>query len=110
MSTVAFKALCCTLINSRSLGCTCRDSAPLCVHPLDYKREDTCDIRDMLSHVHPDSLKLSTIQHSSGSRVLRSGGPNHSKSSCVLVFHHLLRLTLGNPLFLGLGGWFPSPD
>jgi hypothetical protein len=67
----------------------CRGSAPLYVPPLSYKGEARNDTGDS------DTLRLSDSQvHTSSqtqyitqwSRVLRSGGPNHSKSLCVLVF------------------------
>jgi hypothetical protein len=43
------------------------------------------------------SYTSSTIELTSGRRVLRPDGPNHSKPLSVLVFLHL-RLTLGSPL------------
>jgi hypothetical protein len=42
----------------------------------------------------------SAIQLTSGRRVLRSSGLNHSKLVCVLVFMHHLCPTLGNPFVL----------
>jgi hypothetical protein len=76
-------------------GPTCRGSAPLYVPPLSYKREGTR--RYMAGSLGPNlgssSLRLSGSQvHTSSqaqyitqwSRVLRSGGPNHSKPLCVL--------------------------
>jgi hypothetical protein len=58
--------------------------------PLSYKREGTRRYRQTFIHVHTHS---SSQVHTSSqaqyiiqwSRVLRSGGPNHSKSLCVLV-------------------------
>jgi hypothetical protein len=70
-------------------GPACRGSALLYVPPLSYKRGGT------QTHLDSDTLRLSDSQvHTSSqaqyitqwSRVLRSGGPNHSKSLCVLVF------------------------
>jgi hypothetical protein len=68
-------------------GPTCRSSAPLYVPPLSYKRGGT----------QRDTLRRSQVLTSSQaqyitqwSRVLRSGGPNHSKTLCVLVFVHRL--------------------
>jgi hypothetical protein len=61
--------------------------------PLSYKRggmqryrgRDTPTERRRLS-----ALKLPQQSNTQWSRVLRSSGPNHSKSSCVLVFRHRL--------------------
>jgi hypothetical protein len=67
---------------------TCRGSASLYAHPLAIKGE----ARNV---TQTDSLRLSHSQVNTGSqaqyntqwsRVLRSGGPNHSKPLCVLVF------------------------
>jgi hypothetical protein len=75
-----------------SHGPTCRGSTPLYVRPLSYKREGT---RRYKTSTLSRSLRLSDSQvHTSSqdqyntkwSRVLRSGGPNHSKPWCVLVF------------------------
>jgi hypothetical protein len=70
-------------------GPTCRGSTPLYVPPLRYKRGG------MQRHTGTDSLRPSSgsqVYTSSQaqyitqwSRVLRFGGPNHSKSLCVLV-------------------------
>jgi hypothetical protein len=67
-------------------GPACRGSAPLYVPPLSYKRGGT-------QHYKADTLRRSQVHTSSQaqystqwSRVLRSGGPNHSKPLCVLVF------------------------
>jgi hypothetical protein len=57
------------------------------------------EARNVTRQAHSDSLRLSDSQvHTSSqaqyvtqwSRVLRFGGPNHSKSLCVLVFVHRL--------------------
>jgi hypothetical protein len=67
---------------------TCRGSASLYVPPLSYKREDTRrdktrSLRFTQTLIHSSSQ----IQYNTQwSRVLRSGSPNHSKSSCSLVF------------------------
>jgi hypothetical protein len=65
-------------------GPTCRGSASLYVPPLSYKRKgtrrykaDSLRLSDSYAQVH----KLNTT-HRQWSRVLRSGGLNHSKSSC----------------------------
>jgi hypothetical protein len=57
--------------------------------------KDTCSLR--LNFIPTQALN--NITHT-GHRVLRSDGPNHSKHLCVLVFLHLLMLTLGCPSFL----------
>jgi hypothetical protein len=71
-------------------GPACRGSAPLCVPPFSYKRggtqryqRETDSDRLRRSQVHTSSQAQYITQWS---RVLRSGGPNHSKSLCVLVF------------------------
>lgn len=45
--------------------------------------------------VHPKAIQLTSER-----RVLRSDGLNHSKSMCVLMFLHHLRLNLSYPFFL----------
>jgi hypothetical protein len=75
-------------------GPTCRGSAPLYVPPLSYKRGGMQRYRGTLglnlgSHTHKNSQVHTSSQAqyiTQWSRVLRSGGPNHSKSLCVLVF------------------------
>jgi hypothetical protein len=71
-------------------GPTCRGSASLYAPPLSYKREGTQRYK---RGVHSDSqtdsqaLKFTQTQYNTQwSRVLRSGGLNHSKPLCVLVF------------------------
>jgi hypothetical protein len=76
-------------------GPTCRGSAPLYVPPLAIKGE-ACNVttegkKDELTlrliQAHLDAHKFIQAQYiTQWSRVLRSGGPNHSKSLCVLVF------------------------
>ena len=71
-------------------GPTCRGPTPVYASPLHYKRETPVreglrserdlEVEDRLIHRHKNNTTLS------GRRVLRSGGPNHSKSSSVLVF------------------------
>jgi hypothetical protein len=85
--------------------------------PLSYKREGT-------RRYKASSLKLSNSQdrtssqaqyNTQWSRVLRSGGPNHSKPLCVLVFlcssrFHLAGKTLRPLLILGFrAGAFHHP-
>jgi hypothetical protein len=63
---------------------TCRGSTSLYVPPLSYKREGT-----QCNKTHPTwTLRLSDIFNTtySGGRVLRSGGLNHSKPLCALMF------------------------
>jgi hypothetical protein len=73
-------------------GPTCRGSASLYVPPLSYKREGTRrykgDPTRTLRLTSSYKLSSSQIQYNTQqwSRVLRSGGPNHSKPLCVLVF------------------------
>jgi hypothetical protein len=65
--------------------------------PLSYKRGGTQRYRGTLglnlgSHTHKNSQVHTSSQTqyiTQWSRVLRSGGPNHSKSLCVLVFFPL---------------------
>jgi hypothetical protein len=69
-------------------GPTCRGSVSLYVPPLSYKREGTRRYKTS-SLRHPDSQVHTSSQaqyNTQWSRVLRSGGPNHSKPLCVLVF------------------------
>jgi hypothetical protein len=74
----------------------CRGPAPLCMPPFSYKRGGMQRYTDIQSQAHSDThtfiqaLKQYITQWS---RVLRSGGPNHSKSLCVLVFFPLFQLT-----------------
>jgi hypothetical protein len=70
-------------------GPTCRGSVPLCMPPFSYKRGG-------MQCCNTSSFRLSKLLQQSNtqwSRVLRSGGPNHSKPSCVLVFIPFSRLT-----------------
>jgi hypothetical protein len=85
---------------------TCRGSESFCTcPPFSYKRGRHADIQ---GQAHSDTHKFiqalkQYITH--WSRVLRSGGPNHSKSLCVLVFFPLFQLTsktLRPLLILGL--------
>jgi hypothetical protein len=56
---------------------TCRGSVPLCMPPFSYKRGD---MRRYKTDASSDSQYITQW-----SRVLRPGGPNHSKPSCDLV-------------------------
>jgi hypothetical protein len=73
----------------------CRGSVSLYVPPLSYKREGTRCYKADSSTLRPSSGSQvhtsSQAQYiTQWSRVLCSGGPNHSKSLCVLVFVHRL--------------------
>jgi hypothetical protein len=77
---------------------TCRGSAPLYAPPLSYKRGGMQ--RNTRTHLHMgtdlDPAQAHSDTHkfiqalkqyiTQWSRVLRSGGPNHSRSLCVIVF------------------------
>ena len=59
----------------------------LCTCPFSYKRGGTQRNRLKLTQAHLDTHKFIKSQYiTQWSRVLRSGGLNHSKSSCSLVF------------------------
>jgi hypothetical protein len=80
------------------LGPTCRGLVSLYVPPLNYKREGTLrykthSLRHSDSQVHTSSQAQYSTQWS---RVLRSGGPNHSKPLRVLVF--IVHLATGKTL------------
>jgi hypothetical protein len=87
-------------------GPTCRGSIPLYVPPLVIKGE-ACNVTREVFYTH--TLRLSTLKlprqsNTQWSRVLRSGGPNHSKSSRVHVLgHRLARQTKRLSPFLILG-------
>jgi hypothetical protein len=68
----------------------------LCMPPFNYKRRGMRHY----TRAHSDTHKLIQAHKqyiTQWSRVLRSGGPNHSKSSCVLVFFPFSRLTSETP-------------
>jgi hypothetical protein len=94
LSATTFKAPLWTLFNTIPPGPPVGTQHPCTCPSWTMKGRTHAIQRDMLSQVH--RLKPSAIELSSGRRVLRSGGLNHSKSSCTVVFHHLLRLTLDN--------------
>ena len=93
--------------------------------PLTMKGEHTLVSGQVDSHSLPHTLSSpagTTLEQSlvstgntthSGSRVLRSGGPNHSKPSVFIVFLHLDRTNSSYPEFIlpqGLGGgWVYHP-
>ena len=66
--------------------------------PLRYKRETLATHGRGFFQVHSDS---SNTAHS-GRRVLRSGGPNHSKLAVFIVFFLEIELILANPRVLTL--------
>jgi hypothetical protein len=70
-------------------GPTCRGLGPLRMPPSAIKGE-ACDVtRQIQSQAHSNTHKFTQALKqyiTQWSRVLRSGGPNHSKSLCVLVF------------------------
>jgi hypothetical protein len=70
-------------------GPTCRGSVPLCMPPFSYKRGGMRRYRTDPIYAHSDNHKfIKALKQyiTQWSRVLRSGGPNHSKSLCVLMF------------------------
>jgi hypothetical protein len=73
-------------------GPTYRGPVPLCMPHFSYKRGGMRRYTQAHSDTHKfiQALKQYISQWS---RVLRSGGPNHSKSLCVLVFFPLFQLT-----------------
>jgi hypothetical protein len=79
------------MASSRSIlpfvpGPTCRGSEPLYMPPLNYKRGGMQRERTQTQVIQAyTQLKLLQQSNTQWSRVLRSGGPNHSKSSHVLV-------------------------
>jgi hypothetical protein len=76
-------------------GPTCRGSASLYVPPLYYKREGMLCYKRRISqtHTHTRSLKLTKQYNTQWNRVLRSGGPNHSKLLRVLARSSQIHLT-----------------
>jgi hypothetical protein len=77
-------------------GSMCRGSVPLCMPPFSYKRGGMRHYKGdpildpAQAHKFIQALKQYITQWS---RVLHSGGPNHSKSLCVLVFLPIFQLT-----------------
>ena len=73
--------------------------------PLRYKREAlTVDGNSDRTDTSSRELSLSREGNTthSGRRVLRSGGPNHSKSAVFIVFLSEIELVLANPRVLTL--------
>jgi hypothetical protein len=68
------------------LGPICRGSVLLCMPPLAIKGE-ACDVkREAQTQLRLSASKLPQQSNTQWSRVLCSGGPNHSKPSRVHVF------------------------
>jgi hypothetical protein len=71
-------------------GPACRGSEPLFMPPLNYKRGGMQRYNtSSIFMLRPKSSKTAQAPkqyNTQWSRVLRSGGPNHSKRLCVLVF------------------------
>jgi hypothetical protein len=68
-------------------GSMCRGPEPLCMPPLNYKRGGIRREHTQTQVIQAyTQLKLSKQYNTQWSRVLRSGGLNHSKSLRVLVF------------------------
>jgi hypothetical protein len=65
-------------------GPTCRGPVPLCMPPSAIKGEASDITHTISGHTIDSQAHKQYI--SQWSRVLRSGGPNHSKSLCVLEF------------------------
>jgi hypothetical protein len=91
-------------------GPTCRGPAPLCMPPFNYKRggmQRYTEAQGRIGQAHSDTHKfIQALKQyiTQWSRVLRSGGPNHSKTLCVHVFFPLFQLiskTLRPLLILG---------
>jgi hypothetical protein len=78
-------------------GPTCRGSVPLCMPPFSYKRGGMRRYKEV--------AQAHNIYITQWSRVLRPGGPNHSKPSCALVCSStnlVTRKTLRPLLILGI--------
>ena len=101
------------------IGPTCRGPNGHVRAPLRYKKEALA-VHDRLSRTLSDArwTQLQADPDSSntihsGRRVLRSGGPNHSKLVVFIVFLSEIELVASYPLSshpLGLGGCIPPPS
>ena len=95
-----------TLFYTTLLGPLVGDPAAMYAPPLIYKGEALA-AQDNLSRAHTDTRWTqhqadpdpSNTTHS-GRRVLRSGGPNHSKLAMFIVFFLEIELVLANPRVL----------
>src|SRR6185369_10094579 len=84
-----------------SLGPPVGDSTAMYAPPLRYKREALAaharlsrHSQKTLARIHSEQSRSQPLESTSntthsGRRVLRSGGPNHSKSAVFAVFLHL---------------------
>jgi hypothetical protein len=81
-------------------GPTCRDSEFLYVPPLNYKWEGA--LRLIQTQVTQDTTRAHEQYNTQWSRVLRSGGPNHSKLLRVLAcsFPNLTKSKTLRPLLI----------
>ena len=93
-----------TLFYNTSLGPPVGDPAAMYAPPLRYKREalavqnrPTRTLTYTGSPRHSQTLSRQGNTTHSGCRVLRSGGPNHSKSLVFIVFLSEIELGLANP-------------
>jgi hypothetical protein len=75
------------------LGPTCQGLVSLYVPPLNYKREGTLRDRFIQTQAILDTTQAHEQYNTQWSRVLRSGGPNHSKPLHVLVCSSLNLVT-----------------
>ena len=95
------------LFYTTSLGPPVGDPAAMYAHPLRYKREALA-VHNRLSRAHTDTRQLSqTLSRQgntthNGRRVLRSGGPNHSKPAVFIVFLSEIELVTRYPRVLTL--------
>ena len=84
------------------------DPTAMYAPPLRYKREALVVHNKLSSSLGHTSDSLGTQLHNtsntthSGRRVLRSGGPNHSKPAMFIVFLSEIELVLANPRVLTL--------
>ena len=89
--------LSCTISLGRPVGVPTAMYAP----PLRYKKEALAAHRETLSSSLKSSdsqpLKNTSNTTHSGRRVLRFGGPNHSKSLVFIMFLSEIELVLANP-------------
>jgi hypothetical protein len=85
-------------------GPTCWTQLPCMYPPLGYKREGICVAKrghtklalEPIKGIGEGTISLKATQYNSQwSRVLRSGGPNHSKPLCTLAFFLAINQTPG---------------
>src|SRR6185312_15838122 len=110
------------LFYTTSLGPSVGDPTAMYTPPLKYKREEyvkpgqakaeTTQARIHSEQSRSQPLKSTSNTTHNGHRVLRSGGPNHSKPAVFIVFLHLDRTNPSYPLSthpLCLGGCTTPP-